>query len=169
MPYTLEELAADIRAQLSQKPIQDCSDEVCALVSKALKDEDFKARHLPNRAAGEPVREVLYEDPDLGFCICGHVYDGEAIGNPHDHGPSWAIYGQAEGTTEMIDWKIVKPASGDEPALVEPQQSYALKPGDAHFYDVGAVHSPKRVAPTRLIRIEGKNLDSIQRSNIKAA
>ncbi|MEJ1994697.1 MAG: hypothetical protein P8X75_05705 [Limibacillus sp.] len=169
MPYSLNDLAADIRAELSKKPVEDCAEELCAFVSKALKDKDFVAKHLPDRAEGEAPREVLYEDPDLGFCICGHVYSGEAIGNPHDHGPSWAIYGQAEGSTEMIDWKIVKPGSGDEPALVEKARSYTLKPGDAHFYKVGHVHSPKRVAPTRLIRIEGSNLDHIQRSNIKAA
>ncbi len=31
-------------------------------------------------------RKVLYEDADLGFCICGHVYEGAAEGGPHDHG-----------------------------------------------------------------------------------
>jgi len=169
MPYSLDDLATDIRAELSQKPVQDCAEQLCALVSKALNDKDFLAKHLPDRAEGEPPRAVLYEDPDLGFCICGHVYGGQAIGNPHDHGSSWAIYGQAEGRTEMIDWKIVKPGEGGEPALVKPEKTYTLSPGDAHFYDIGHVHSPKRVAPTRLIRIEGSNLDHIQRSNIKAA
>ena len=43
-----------------------------------------------------------------------------------------------------------------------------MKPGDAHLYDVGDVHSPKRDAPVKLIRIEGQNLDLVQRSNIKA-
>ena len=33
---------------------------------------------------------------------------------------------------------------------------------------VMAVHSPKREAPVKLIRIEGKNLDRVKRSNIKA-
>jgi hypothetical protein len=44
-----------------------------------------------------------------------------------------------------------------------------MKPGDAHLYDVGAVHSPKRDGLTKLVRIEGANLDRIKRSNIKAA
>ena len=44
-----------------------------------------------------------------------------------------------------------------------------MKPGDCHVYDVGAVHSPNRAGPTKLVRIEGKNLDHVQRSNIKAA
>jgi hypothetical protein len=112
---------------------------------------------------------VLYEDPELGFCICGHVHDGAAVGKPHDHGSSWAIYGQAEGMTEMTDWKIVKAGAGESPALVEPVRTYTMKPGDAKLYDVGVVHSPNRQAPTKLIRIEGANLDRVKRSNIAAA
>ncbi len=40
-------------------------------------------------------------------------------------------------------------------------------PGDAHYNEIGAVHSPKRDAPTKLLRVEGTNLDNIERSNIK--
>ena len=138
-------------------------------MSKALTDPAFVAAHLKERAPGGHPREVLYEDPELGFCICGHVYNGPANGSPHDHGPSWAIYGQAMGITEMTDWKIVRKGEGDQPILVEPVTTYAMQPGDAHLYDVGDVHSPKRDAPVKLIRIEGKNLDHVQRSNIKAA
>jgi hypothetical protein len=69
----------------------------------------------------------------------------------------------------MTDWRVVKQGSGAEPTLVEPARTYLMKPGDAHLYDVGDVHSPKREAPVRLIRIEGQNLDRVQRSKIKAA
>ena len=58
---------------------------------------------------------------------------------------------------------------GGEPTLVEPERSYMMTPGDAHFYDVGDVHSPRRENSTKLVRIEGANLDHIKRSNIKAA
>jgi len=112
---------------------------------------------------------VLYEDPELGFCVCGHVYMQPAHGEPHDHGSSWAIYGLAEGDTEMTDWKVVRKGDGTNPTLVEPDKVYVLRPGDAHFYDVHVIHSPKRDTVTKLVRIEGSNLDHIKRSNIKAA
>ena len=166
MPYSLFELADDVRSLLNAAPVSDCSEEICGILSKALTDQEFTSLHLPEREAGENPREILYEDPELGFCICGHVYSRDAIGQPHDHGPSWAIYGQASGTTEMTEWKIVEPESGDRPSLVRPGKTYVLNPGDAHFYDVGDVHSPKRTGPTRLIRIEGTNLDNVTRSNI---
>ena len=76
-------------------PSPAAKEKVCALVSGSLSDKAFVATHLKDRAPGANPREVLYEDPELGFCICGHVYSGPAIGSPHDHGPSWAIYGQA--------------------------------------------------------------------------
>ena len=169
MPYTLSEMAEDVRAELSARPARECADALCAIISRALTDPKFVERHLPDRAPGENPRKVLWEDPELGFCICGHVYQGAAVTGPHDHGSSWAIYGQAEGTTEMTDWKIVRPGAGDMPALVEPVRTYRLVRGDAHFYDIGDVHSPKRESATRLIRVEGANLDRVMRSNIKAA
>ncbi len=167
MPYSLEQLAGDIKAALKKDPTPAGKQAVCKLVSRALLDKEFVARHLtPDQCK---PRKVLYEDPELGFCICGHVYEDAAIGSPHDHGSSWAIYGQAVGTTEMTDWAIAKKGEGEQPTLVTPAKTYRLVPGDCYFYETGAVHSPKRVEPTKLIRIEGKNLDHVKRSNIKAA
>jgi hypothetical protein len=169
MGYTLSELAADIRRKLGADSGPDAKAAVCVLVARALKDEAFVATHLTERPAGGDPREVLYEDPELGFCICGHVYPNKAIGSPHDHGPSWAIYGQATGVTEMTEWKIVEEGENGGPTKVEPVETYVMNPGDVRLYDIGAVHSPKREAPVKLIRIEGCNLDHIQRTNIKAA
>jgi hypothetical protein len=168
MTYSLTQLAADIRETLKADASVAAKQKVCGYVSKALTDKAFVTTHLKDRAAGANPREVLYEDPELGFCVCGHVYNGPAHGSPHDHGPSWAIYGQAVGVTEMTDWRIVEKGSGEKPSLVEPVKTYAMNPGDAHLYDVGDVHSPDRKAPVKLVRIEGKNLDHIKRSNIKA-
>jgi len=166
-PYTLDALASDIKAALKADSGLAGKQAVCKLVSKALLDKDFIARHLTPEQC--KPRKVLYEDAATGFCICGHVYMKPAAGEPHDHGSSWAIYGLAEGDTEMTDWEIVRKAEGDQPNLVKPVKKYVLKPGDSHFYDVGAVHSPNRETVTKLIRIEGANLARVKRSNIKAA
>jgi hypothetical protein len=167
MTYTLEQLAGDIKAALKADAGKGGKQAVCKLVSKVLLDQEFIAKHL-NAADCKP-RKVLYEDPELGFCICGHVYEKPAHGSPHDHGSSWAIYGVAVGDTEMTDWRIVEKGDATRPTLVEPERTYVMKPGDSHLYEVGAVHSPKRDTLTKLVRIEGANLDRIKRSNIKAA
>ena len=167
MAYTLEQLCADIRTTLEADSTSPGREAVRAHVGKALRDAAFVDRHI-TKADCKP-RKVLFEDPELGFAVCGHYYEGKAAGKPHDHGSSWAIYGLAAGTTEMTDWKIVKPGNGAEPALVEPVRTYLLNPGDAHFYDVGVVHSPMFDGLTKLLRVEGANLDRVKRSNIAAA
>lgn len=166
MTYTLEQFAADIRTVLAADPGPGGREAVRALLERVLRDEAFVATHVP--AELEKERNVLYEDPELGFCICAHNYHGAKRGKPHDHGPTWAIYGQAAGETEMTDWRIVSPARNGEPAKVELARSYTLRPGDAHLYEPGDVHAPLRDGPTRLIRIEGRNTDKVERTSIEA-
>ncbi len=167
MSYSLEQLSQDISQTLKADPGPDGRQKICQFVSKALLDKEFIAKHVTPEEC--KPRKVLYEDPDSGVCICGHVYAKEAKGAPHDHGPTWAIYGVAEKVTKMTEWKIVKAGSGEEPSLVEAVGSYDMKPGDCHVYEAGDVHSPHITPGTKLIRIEGANLDHVKRSRIKAA
>lgn len=160
MAHTLEQLSSACHQILKAEPGLAGRQRVCALLRDALKDEEFIAAHLGDDV---PERKVLFEDPELGFCILAHVYKGAKESPPHDHGPSWAIYGQARGETEMTDWEIVEPASEDKPGKVRQARTYKLTPGVAHLYNEGDLHSPRRAGPTRLIRIEGKNMDTVRR------
>ena len=166
MGYTLDQFAADCRSALQADPGLGGQKQVCDFVEKALNDQEFVEAQL-GQATEE--RAVIYQDADLGFCICAHSYTGEKQGNPHDHGPTWAIYGQAVGETSMTDWKIVKQPTGDQPGEVVKTDTYVMKPGDAHLYPVGAVHAPYRDAPTKLIRVEGVDTMTVKRTALKAA
>ena len=167
MTYTLDQFAADCRIALQVDDGPSGREQGRQCVEKAIKEGGFVATHLGDDNKSE--RQILYQDPDLGFCICAHVYTGAKQGLPHDHGPTWAIYGQAVGETEMTDWQIISPPDGDTPGKVEKVKSYWMKPGDARVYEAGAVHAPYRDGPTRLIRIEGVNCDNIQRTPLEAA
>ena len=101
--------------------------------------------------------------PTLGFCILAHKYNGEKTSPPHDHGPSWAIYAQARGETIMRDYDMIKDASADKPGKVKVSRTYSLKPGIAHVYNEGDLHSPTRVGPTSLVRVEGTDMSQIKR------
>ena len=160
MAHTLEQFAAACHRILKVEPGAEGQQKVCALLQDVLKDEDFIAANLGDDV---PERKVLYEDPELGFCILGHVYSDAKESPPHDHGPSWAIYGQARGETEMTDWELVESASEGKPGKVRKVKSYTLTPGMAFAYDVGDLHSPRRFGPTRLIRLEGINMEKVQR------
>ena len=126
---------------------------------QACSDPDFVAKYLGPDGTAE--RKILYEDRDLHFCILAHVYGGGKNSSPHDHGPSWAVYGQVAGITEMPDWRLLqRPASG-QAGKVEKARTYDLTPGHAHLYNEGDVHSPRRENDTRLIRIEGVDLTKV--------
>jgi hypothetical protein len=167
MAYTISQFAADCRAALRSDPGHAGRELVRQFTEKACADPVFVAQHLGPDADAE--RKILYEDPDLHFCILGHVYKGAKISSPHDHGPSWAIYGQAVGVTEMTDWRLVaKPANG-QPGKVAKVRTYKLTPGMAYLYDEGDLHSPRRETETRLIRIEGIDLANIKRDKYEVA
>ncbi len=167
MSYTLEQFSQDCHNALLKDPGPAGREQVRKYVEKACADADFVARHLGPDNDSE--RKILYQDPDLHFCILAHVFHGARGSQPHDHGPSWAIYGQAAGVTEMTDWRcLAKPADG-QPGKVAKVRSYELKPGIAHVYNEGDLHSPRRESTTRLIRIEGVNLDGMRRDKYEAA
>ena len=166
MTYTLEQFAADCRAALDKDPGPGGREEVRKCVEKACADPEFVAAHLgPDNTT---PRQILYEDDKHKFCILAHVYEGAKGSNPHDHGPSWAIYGQADGVTTMTDWIKVEPPQGDEPGKVKEGKVYDLTPGIAYLYNEGDLHSPSRADTTRLIRIEGQDLSGVRRDKYVA-
>ncbi len=165
MGFTLESFAADVKDALKQDPGPAGRERVRHLVQEALKGDIFIATYINDNT---PDRQVIYEDPELGFCVCAHVNRDAREANPHDHGSSWAIYGQAFGETEMSDWEILEPASDGQSGKVRRARVYSLKPGMAHVYNEGDVHSPKRAAAPGLLRIEGKNTQKMKRLAYKA-
>jgi hypothetical protein len=160
MSLTLEQLSTACHDTLTADPGVEGRKKVCALIQQVLTDKEFVAAHLGDDV---PERKVLYEDSELGFCILAHVNHGARESKPHDHGPSWAIYGQAEGETVMSDWALVEPPSDDKPGRVRLVREYSLTPGQAYVYNEGDLHSPRRNGSTKLIRVEGRNLEKIRR------
>jgi predicted metal-dependent enzyme (double-stranded beta helix superfamily) len=165
MSRTLEQFARQCHDILKAEPGPSGRNKVCALLQEYLKDEQFVAANLGDDT---PERKVLYEDPELKFCILAHHYKGARESPPHDHGPSWAIYGQAQGETEMSDYELVEPPSDGQPGKVRKIRTYRLTPGVAHVYNEGDLHSPKRMDSTRLIRIEGVNMETVRRAKYVA-
>ena len=166
MGYNLEQFARECHDFLTADSGPAGRRKVCALLEKVLRDEAFVSTHLTEAT---PERQILYEDPQLGFCILAHSYKGAKDSPPHDHGPSWAIYGQARGETEMTDWERIEPASEDVPGKARSAKTYTLTPGIAHLYNEGDLHSPRRAGPTQLIRIEGLNMAKVRRHKYEPA
>jgi predicted metal-dependent enzyme (double-stranded beta helix superfamily) len=165
MTTTLEQFAAECRTILQSEPGPSGRRKICTRLESLLQDPHFVSSNVTETT---PERKILYEDPELGFCILAHQYKGAKDSPPHDHGPSWAIYGQAGGETEMTDYALVQPASKDKPGKARPLRTYKLTPGSAYLYNEGDLHSPSRKGPTKLIRLEGTNMDRIKRLRFEA-
>jgi len=160
MAMTLEQFAAGCKQALSADPGQQGRQKVCALVQDALKDRDFVEAYIQPDG---PERKVLYEDPEMGFTILAHSYRGAKNSKPHDHGPSWAIYGQASGETIMTDWECLARPTATSAGKARHIRDYTLTPGMAYLYEPGVLHSPRREGSTTLLRIEGVNMDRVRR------
>jgi hypothetical protein len=165
MTPTLQQFAAECRTILRSEPGPSGRRQICMRLEELLRNPEFVSQNLDENT---PERQVLYEDPDLGFCLLAHSYKGPKDSPPHDHGPSWAIYGQAEGETEMTDYELVAAAAEGKPGKARSVRTYKLTPGAAYLYNEGDLHSPRRRAPKRLIRIEGMNMDRIKRLKFEA-
>ena len=162
MTRTLPAFADQVRGILQKENNPAGREKVAALLSEALRDRAFVESFFD---ADSPQRKIVHEDPQLGFCILAHRYTDAKSGPPHDHGGSWAIYGQADGETMMSDWLVVEPATAGQRGKVRKIREYTMTPGVAHVYNEGDLHAPSRLGPTRLVRIEGTNLEMVKRGS----
>ena len=160
MNKVLSDLSQTCRKLLIENPGPEGRKLVAAHLQHLLRDADAAETLVPV-TAGE--RDLLYQDPELGFCILAHNFAGPKTTPPHDHGPSWAIYAQVRGETEMSEFDLVQAASEDTPGKVKLSKTYQMRTGDAHVYEQGVLHAPTRTAPTSLLRIEGTDMSQVKR------
>ncbi len=159
MAYELEQFIADCRAILMRDPGPLGREDVRQRLERLLANTDFV-----QATCGDSVPlglKVLHEDKDLGFQVLAHVNDKARKSPPHDHGHSWAIYGQATGYTDMIEWERVD--DGGAKAELKETARYRLEPGHAGIYQDGKIHSIDYPDRARFIRVTGTNLDKINR------
>jgi hypothetical protein len=159
MAYELDQFVTDCRAALKRDPGPAGRESVRVNLERLLTNADFVAK-----TCGEGVPtglKVLYEDKELGFQVLAHVNDKARKSPPHDHGDSWAIYGQATKYTDMIEWE--RAAGDDKHAELKEVKRYRLNPGQAGIYQDGKIHSIDYPDRARFIRVTGTNLDNIHR------
>jgi predicted metal-dependent enzyme (double-stranded beta helix superfamily) len=167
MAYDLDQFIADCRTILTRDPGPAGREEVRQRLERLLSNQDFVQRHCGDDAPRG--LSVLYEDPKLGFQVLAHINDKARVSPPHDHGASWAIYGQATKYTDMIEWERLDNGGDPKHAELKPAKKYRLNPGQAGIYQNGAIHSIDYPDKSRFIRVTGTNLDKIERIRIDLA
>lgn len=161
MAYTLDDFAADCRRILKADPGPAGRETVRSKLHDLLLNDDFVAAHCgPDASVGT---NLLYEDAELGFQILAHIMDRDYTGGPHDHGDSWAIYGQAVKHTDMTEWQRTDDGSVAGKATIEKAKTYRLERGQAGIFQDRAIHSIAYPAGARFVRVTGTNLETIAR------
>ena len=161
MNYTLEQFCEDCHKAFAADGRSTGRKAVQNLLEKLLVNEEFITQHLKNQSTG---KSILYHDKEFDFYVMAHGTDHEnRKGKPHDHGPSWAVYGQATGTTNMTLWNRLDDNSHAGYAELKEDHTFALEPGKAALFDTGIIHSTAHPRPARWVRVTGTNLDTIER------
>ena len=156
MGYSLTEFCDDVRAILRESDDREGRDRVRRKLEALLGDRDFCATYVgPGNDAG---MEQIYEDPELHFCVLAYNMTEPRTSPPHDHGASWAVYGQASGHTDMTVWS----APGDDGRL-EPVRNFRLAAGQAGLFDVREIHSIEYTAGAKFVRVTGVDMTDQER------
>jgi hypothetical protein len=161
MAYGLDQFIADCRTTLKRDPGPGGREQVRVKLEQLLANQDFI-----NEYCGDQVPrglKVLYEDKDLGFQVLAHINDKARVSPPHDHGESWAIYGQATKYTDMTEWEREDNGADPKHAKLKVAKKYRLLPGHAGIYQDGKIHSIDYPDYARFVRVTGTNLDAISR------
>jgi hypothetical protein len=161
MGYSLEQFCQDTRETLSANPGHEGRDMTRGNLEKLLLDQDFLAATLGDDQ--EPGVRTIYEDPDLEFCVLAYIAGGDRTSPPHDHGASWAIYGQAGKHTDMKVYNRIGGASGAGEAKLEVTQEFRLNPGQAGLFDVGEIHAIDHPKGASFVRVTGTDLNHVER------
>jgi hypothetical protein len=161
MTYTLDAFIKDANSALVGNEGPAGREKVRVLLEKLLTNKSFVDEAVgPTAPIGT---RKLYEDKDLGFVVLAHCNAKPHKSPPHDHGSSWAVYGQAIKYTDMSEYRRVDPGTGAGEAKLEHVRSYRLEPGHAGVYDVGAIHAIDYPQGSPFVRVTGRDLDYVQR------
>ena len=167
MTYTLEAFVKDTQVALKGTAGPAGREKVRVLLEKLLANPAFVDEAVgPNAPTGT---RKLYEDKEQGFVVLAHCNPKPHKSPPHDHGSSWAVYGQAVKYTDMSEFRRLDGGAGAGEAKLEKVKSYRLEPGHAGVYDVGAIHAIDYPDGSRFVRVTGRDLDYVQRLKFDTA
>ncbi len=162
MAYDLEDLCRDCHEILDARARAPPSSRRCASRSRASSPtrRSSSGPAAPRRSKGctSSTRTA-----SLGFQVLAHINEKPRVSPPHNHGESWAVYGQATGYTDMTEFRRVDDGADPAHAKLEVTRKYRLNPGEVGIYASTAIHSIDYPAKSRFIRITGTNLDRIYR------
>jgi len=166
MTYSLDAFCEDCRTALKTDHGPGGREAVRQNLERLLAEPAFLDKHV---LSAPPGRHTLYEDPEVDFVVLAHINPKGHKSPPHDHGASWAVYGQATHYTDMTEWRRTDRTSDPGPARIEVVRQYRLEPGHAGTYDIRAIHNIEFPDGARFVRVTGTDLERIPRLKFDVA
>ena len=164
--YGFAEFSEDVRAIVKSDGQAGLS-RVAEKLQQLLANPAFVAETFDDSMP--PGKRVLHHDPETDVYVLAHVHaPSPKPGMPHSHGTSWAVYGNAKGSTEMTLWRRENPESDDHAELAV-MDKYALGQGQARPYPSGAIHSTNQPGKAWVVRVTGTDLDVLPRYRFNRA
>jgi predicted metal-dependent enzyme (double-stranded beta helix superfamily) len=155
MSYSLHEFCAEAHATLAVSDDHNGRETIRQKLELLLQDAAFRSTYIaPEDDSG--VTQI-YQDPELKFCVLTYNMVQPRTSPPHDHGNSWAVYGQASGHTDMTLWSAVD-GNDDEHSRIEPVKKFRLEPGQAGLFDVHEIHSIQYTEGAKFVRVTGVDM-----------
>ncbi|MGH8620865.1 MAG: hypothetical protein ACRET3_01910, partial [Burkholderiales bacterium] len=131
MGYSLQDFARDTREILEAGSSRAQVEKVKTKMERLLVDPGFVKQYFGD---DQPFGlERIHIDP-TGFEVMTYRYQEPRKGQPHNHGNSWAIYGQVAEYTEMTLWERTDDGSDPDFAQLRAGTPYRLTPGRAGVY-----------------------------------
>lgn len=166
MSYSFEQFCTETRDALKDDNGPEGHETVRQNLEKLLAVPDFIDAECGPGA--EPGIRTIYQDAETGFNVLVHIYQTGKSGPPHDHGASWAIYGQVTEWTDMTIWTRKDDGAAEGLADLEKQNSFRIEPGKAGKFDVGDIHSIDFPDGSKFVRVTGTDLSAIQTNRFNA-
>ena len=168
MAYSLQDFCRDTRDILktgdASRPVIE---KIRVRMEQIIADPAFVTEYF---GAGQvPGIKKIYTDPQLGFEVMTYRYEQAQRSQPHDHGASWAVYGQVRAHTDMTEWERTDDGSSRDRAQLKVKREYRLNPGQAGVYFVRELHSTATAEGSCYLRITGTDLEMIERLRIDPA
>ncbi len=157
--YDLEDFCSDVKTALSTQDGEQARESIRKKLEKLLTNKEFVSTYCHKDA--KIGVHVLYQDDELGFMVLNHVINKGRKSPPHDHGESWAIYGQAVGYTDMSEFDRLDNETREGIAELKMVSEYRLTPGLAGMFGPRQIHAIHFVEGSRFIRITGTDLSRI--------
>lgn len=162
MSYEFQDFIEDVRATLRRGQGRAEVEAVRAQLARLLSNPAFVARNCG--AGATPGLHRIHVDAELGFEVLAYVNEKARKSPPHDHGASWAVYGQAVSHTDMTEYRRVDDGGVPGKAKLEETRRYRLNPGEVGIFLGREIHAIDYPADSRFVRVTGTNLDRIERN-----